>query len=144
MGFSVSMTFAIFLVAFIALSSILVSSYDYRSNLIDDAKEVRQERMLDELQTDLEITSTSHNAMGSFLTINVNNTGSTVLNANKVDVILDGSLKTGDISSLMVDGVATTVWAPDEPLRINITGVSSNPARVKLIAENGIADYYET
>ncbi|VUT27973.1 MAG: hypothetical protein SYNGOMJ08_00531 [Candidatus Syntrophoarchaeum sp. GoM_oil] len=144
MGFSVSMTFAIFLVAFIALSSILVSSYDYRSNLIEDAKEVRQERMLDELQTDFEITGTSYNAVGSFLTVNVNNTGSTVLNASKVDVILNGSLKTGDISSLMVDGVATTIWAPDEMLRINITGVSSNPARVKLIAENGIADYYET
>ncbi len=142
MGFSVSMTFAIFLVAFIVLASMLVSSYSYRSNLVNDAKEVQQERMLNKIQTDFEITDTSYNAEGNFLLIDVNNTGSTVINASKIDVILDGNLKTDSITALTIDGTATSVWAPDECLEINISGISSNPARVKVIAANGVSDYY--
>jgi len=144
MGFSVSMTFAIFLVAFIALSGMLVSSYSYRSNLVDGAKEIQQERMLNRIQTDFEITDTTYNAVGNFLVVDVNNTGSTVLNASKVDVILDGSLKTDSITALTINGTSTSVWAPDERLQINLSGISSNPARAKVIAANGVSDYYET
>ncbi|MCW7076225.1 MAG: archaellum stator protein ArlF [Candidatus Syntropharchaeales archaeon] len=144
MGFSVSVTFAIFLVAFLALSSILVSSYDYRSNLIDDAKEIRQERMLNELQTDLEIVQTSYNPTLDILTIDVDNSGSITLDTDEIDVIVDGRMQTGNITSLLVDGADTTVWAPEETLEIKVSGIASDPTRIKVIAGNGVSDCYGT
>ena len=142
MGFSVSMAFAIFLVGLLALSTILVSSYDYRSGLIDNAERVRHERMVKELQTDLEIITTDYDAVQDILTIDVKNTGSTVLNASKVDVLLDGELETANITSLKVNGVDSSVWSPEDTLQIKISGVAANPTRIKVIAENGISDYY--
>ncbi|RJS71778.1 MAG: fla cluster protein FlaF, partial [Candidatus Syntrophoarchaeum sp. WYZ-LMO15] len=76
------------------------------------------------------------------LTIDVKNTGSTVLNASKVDVLLDGELETANITSLKVNGVDSSVWSPEDTLQIKISGVAANPTRIKVIAENGISDYY--
>lgn len=72
------------------------------------------------------------------LTIKVNNTGSETLDPTKTDVLVDGALKTADVSSRLVDGVSTAIWAPGQQAVFVVGNVASAPTKsVKVTAENG-------
>ncbi len=73
---------------------------------------------------------------------NVKNTGSTVLNATKVDYVVDGAW-TNNVASRTVDGSATTtLWMPGETMGVTLAGISTNPTKLWIATENGVTTYY--
>lgn len=73
-------------------------------------------------------------------TIEVTNTGTTVLNASRAvtNVLIDGVLKpTTDITSTTVGGAAADTWAPGDKLVLVVRNVATTPAFVKVVGNNG-------
>lgn len=70
----------------------------------------------------------------------VDNTGGTVFDAERVDVLLDGVLRNGKVTQRTVEGLATAIWAPGERLYLKLEDLPSTaPARAWVVAETGIA-----
>jgi len=135
MGFSVSASIAIFLFGFLVMGSILYSSGNNSARLVDDGQNEQHKRMVDELQTAINITSTDYNLTLQKLTVNVENKGGIVLDSSKINLLIDGNI------SSSVSFNPTKVWIPENELIITATGVSSSPDRVKIVTENGVSDY---
>ncbi|MDY6965233.1 MAG: hypothetical protein SVM80_04595 [Halobacteriota archaeon] len=136
MGFSVSAAVAIFLIGFLVMASSSFTLVSNSAELVNDGRKEQQNRMLDELQTDINITSIDYNLTLQRLIIEVVNTGSIILDAGEVNLLIDGDLITEDIALS-----PAKVWIPEKTLTINVTSVASSPSRVKVVTENGISDY---
>ncbi|MDY6865181.1 MAG: hypothetical protein SVY15_04315 [Halobacteriota archaeon] len=135
MGFSVSASIAIFLLGSLVMGSLAYTSMSNSARLVNDGQNEQHERMREELQTDINITSTDYNLTLQRLQVSVENTGSIVLDSSEVDLIIDGTIS----SSLSFS--PSKVWIPENNLIITATGVSSSPNRVKVVTENGVSDY---
>lgn len=138
MGFSVSgATAIIFLAMFISFGIIYSSAYNGFER-VSDARNDHSEKVLDQRNTALNITIVNYS--NGHLDVTVNNTGSTTLNVNDTDVLVDGVYpSTAAIVARDVNGVNDTeLWLPGEALhyRINV----SNPSRVKVVSGPGLAD----
>ena len=138
MGFSVSATFAIFLIGFLVMASLSYNSLSSSVELINDGRRDQHDRMSDELQTDINITSANYDSGSNTLTVIVENIGSIVLDASEIDLLIDGEIKSADYITMN----PAKVWIPEETLTITASNVSLSPSRVKVVAENGISDYY--
>lgn len=138
MGFSTSGAAAVIFVGVLIAIGIayptLETANDRRSDAIDD----RDQRVLDLRNTAIGIANASYDDGADELTINVTNEGSTTLGVNETDLLVDGEYRTGYDTS--VEGIGDrTVWQPGETLTI-VVSASERPDRVKVVAENGIAD----
>ena len=136
MGFSVSASFAIFLVGFLVLASVAYTSLSNGMNLVSEGRNEQNNRMSDELQTDINITNVNFNS--GTLTVEIKNTGSVVLNSSSTDLLINGTIQTENISYSPVK-----VWIPDKTLTVTITSSTGTPSRVKAVTENGISSYWE-
>ncbi|WP_049970244.1 fla cluster protein FlaF [Haladaptatus cibarius] len=139
MGFSVSgATAIIFLAMFLSFGIVYSAAYNGYER-VNDAQSDRAEGVLDQRNTALNITTLNYS--GENLNVTVTNTGSTTLDVNDTDVLVDGSyVATADIVSHDVNGdSATELWLPGEALHFEIS-VSSSPARVKVVSGPGLAD----
>ena len=127
MGFSVSATMAIFFAAFLILFSILYSSMNDAFDSVSESFDERYEHMNDKLQTGASILDVTYLRDSDTLEIRVHNTGSTVLDISKVDLILGGVLMT--TIDKAIDGKTTDVWLPLETLTISVEspGITFNP-----------------
>ncbi|WP_327052573.1 fla cluster protein FlaF [Halomicrococcus gelatinilyticus] len=138
MGFSVSGSTAILFIAmFVSFGVMYTASYNGFER-VSDAKGEEMDQMLTQRNTELNITDTSYS--GGNLTVTVNNTGSTSLDIEDTDVLVNGSYVTdSDIEARDVDGdVNTTLWLPGETLTVKVNVAS--PARVKIVTTAGVAD----
>lgn len=139
MGFSVSgSTAIIFLAMFISFGMIYSAAYNGFER-INDARTDHSENVLDQQNTALNITTVNYSA--GYLNITVNNTGSTTLDVNDTDVLVDGVYpSSGAIVARDVNGVSDTeLWLPGETLHYRIN-VSTGPTRVKVVTGPGLAD----
>ncbi len=102
------------------------------------AMQERDDRALAMRNTAIEVASWSYNESGNGnFTMDVNNTGSTVLSVPKTDLLVDGVYQESYETS--VDGNGNReLWQPGETL--NVTVSTSRPNRVKLVTEHGIAE----
>lgn len=157
MGFSVSGSFAIIalaaLVAFGTFYPAVTNSYED----IRDAQQADYDGALERQNTDLTITTASWDLVNSELTIEATNDGTTELPVNTTDIIVDNTYITHEEiasngnSSESIDGdTSTELWLPDETYEITLSddlldaiGVSTPPARVKLVTKPGVADTEE-
>jgi flagellar protein FlaF len=131
MGFSVSGASAIILLAGVLTFSMAFTAISNGHERVSDAREDRMDRYLAQENSDINITSVGTN------TVRVNNTGSVVLDVDQVALVTNGTYE--EPSSTAVAGTpGTTVWAPGEQLTITLS--SSNPTRVKIVAETGVSD----
>ena len=130
MGFSVSASFAIFLLGFLIISTMAYSSLSNTLRMIDDARREEHDRMMKELHTDIEITGKEYD--GANMTIYVENTGTIVLDPYELNVLIDGEIRSYTPSS--------DVWVPGENLTITVYSVPDGA--IKVVTENGISDYY--
>ncbi len=139
MGFSVSgSTAIIFLAMFISFGIVYSAAYNGFER-VSDARSDHADIVLNQQNTALNITTVNYS--GGKLNVTVSNTGSTSLDVNDTDVLVDGSYVTAaDVASRNVNGDATTeLWLPGETLRFQIN-VSSSPTRVKVVSGPGLAD----
>ncbi|WP_254273040.1 flagellin [Haloarcula marina] len=138
MGFSVSGSAAIIFVAtFIGFGMFYSATANGFEN-INDAREAQTDRTLEQQNTEITVTDVTYNSTTPSLNVTVVNAGSTELAVEDIDVLANDDYLTGYRTA--VDGDETTgLWLPEEQLVINVTGVSPDPGRVKIVTGPGVS-----
>ena len=142
MGFSVSGSFAILILAsFIAFGMLYPASANGFER-VSEAKKDAYESDLDRRQTDINVTINDH---PSQLDVNVTNRGSTAIELDATDVIVDGAyIPREDMQRFRVVGHGgSELWLPGEKLWVRIQKSrlpDNNPDRVKVATEYGVSD----
>jgi len=138
MGFSVSgsaaIIFAAMFVGFGMFHSATVNGFE----TVSDAQQDRTDRTLVQQNTAIEIWSATWDGGAGELTVRANNTGSTELSVDEVDLLADNRYVRGYDTSVGGDG-ATNLWLAQETLEITVTILDADPGRVKLITGPGVA-----
>ena len=140
MGLSVSAASAVFAIGFVMVAIILVDGLTHSYQEMDDATGDRTEREREILDTAITMDTARHYNSTQTLQLNVTNTGSATLDPEELDVVADGMLVTGNITSMEVDGSPAGAWFPEKTLVIELT-VPEPPGRVRLVTGNGVAEY---
>lgn len=142
MGFSVSGSAAIiFLAAFIGFGVLYTSAYN-SFELMDTAVDDREAQLLGQQNTDIEILAVETDTVDQTVNVTVENTGSTEINVNDTDLLLNGTYQTSVNTS--VDRVGDrALWLPGENLTIQSNYDPTGTVRVKVITIHGIADFTE-
>ena len=139
MGFSVSGSAAIlFIAAFVSVGILYSAAYNGYEQ-VQDADDEHGERVLEQRNTVVNITSVSYNVSGTDqLTVNVTNEGTTTLSVSETDLLVDGIYQSEDAyADWSVGGQSDTdFWVTGETLSItvNVTG----PSRVKIVTAPGV------
>jgi len=137
MGFSVSGSAAlIFVAAFIGFG-MFYSAAANSTEMVNDARDAQSDRQLERTNTAIEITTVNYNAASNYLNVTVENTGTTELAVEDVDVLVDNSYQTGYRTAVEGD-TETDLWLPRETLAINTT-VDTAPGGVKIVTGPGVA-----
>ena len=140
MGFSVSGSAAVIFVAAFIGFGMFHSATANGFERVNDAREDQRDRLLDQQNTDISLVSATWNSSGNDnLVVTVDNTGSETLSVDATDLLIDNDYRTGYATTVDGDG-STDIWASQEQLEITVTSLSSQPGRVKVVAENGIAE----
>ena len=139
MGFSVSGATVVISVGLLVSAATLYPALDRYSERRLEAVDGEHERALDRQNTALGAANATYNASTDRLVVTAENTGTTTLDVDRVDLLVDGRYRTVSTASVTVDGGAgTATWLPGERLRIEITR-STAPSRVKIVAGPGVA-----
>lgn len=140
MGFSVSgsaaLVFAGLFVAFGMWHTATANSFER----VSEAEADRTDAVLAQQNTELAIVTASYDGGADELTIDVENTGATELRLSRTDLVVDGAYVTGWRDGATVDGDGgTDLWLGGETLTV-VLDRTSQPSRVKVITERGVAD----
>jgi archaellum component FlaF (FlaF/FlaG flagellin family) len=119
MGFSVSATMAIFFASFLILFSILYSSVNSAFDDMQTAFDEKYDGLQARSDTSLSIIDTAYYKEDNSLVIDVLNTGSTSLDVNCTQLLVDGVLTSS--ATFQIQGVTTEIWQPNELLTITLT-----------------------
>jgi len=136
---SAAIASVILLVAIISSATVIYSTISANYDIIRKAEASKNEIDMEQLHTIIEIINVTY-SVGK-ISINSTNNGSTEIDVNDIDVIIDGVYYTDNITSTTISGANVTLWLPEETLKIEVTSDSA-PSRVKLVAHNGISDYW--
>ena len=151
MGFSVSGSFAIIAVGTFIAVGVFYGAASNGAELVTESQSDAFDNRLEQQNTAINITRAEYDTslVTDTLIIEVKNTGSTALEVNDTDYIVDNELITHedvrDQGSESVDGDSDTqLWLPGETLRIEITSTIfediTNPDRVRIVTGPGVAD----
>lgn len=143
MGFGVSGSTAVIFLGVLIASGTLYTAAAGSAEQISDARDGDSEDLLDRRNTEIDIASVVYDNDSDALEIDVRNTGTTTLSVNGTSVLVDNEHEPSASTAVEGDG-GTDVWGGDQTLVINISDVSAEPDRVKVIAENGVADSNST
>ncbi len=137
MGFGVSGASAIIFLGLLIGAVTMYSAVDATAERLDEAHDDDQERLLDQRNTDIEITVPAYNETLSELTVTVDNRGTTMLSVNETTLLVDNEYRS--LADATVDGNAQTdLWGPGQTLTVTVT--ANSPSRVKVVTGNGVAD----
>lgn len=139
MGFSTSAAAAVIFVGAIVSLGLLYPATAGSFQQVNDALGDREDRLLEQRNTEVAIDRTEYNATTESVTVVVDNTGTTALAVDETDVLLNGSIRTGNVTLAVENVSGRSVWAPGETLRITVENVSAAPGRVKVVTEYGVA-----
>jgi len=129
MGFSTSAVIVIFIASILQMASMFYPMADMSYRQVQEAKKDSNELWNEKLNTKIVITSWDQDSKN----LTVFNNGSMTLNSSKINVISNGEFNSFYIVN--PDGV----WPPETSVNVTIELASG---RVKIITENGAADYY--
>ena len=136
MGFSISATAAIIGVAVIMVLEVSFATMFPIITDLDESYKEMSERAIESVQTKIEIQNITVQINGSLhdLSIQVKNSGSTVIENTYVDLLINGTISEFTTSE--------EYWFPESNYTILVNGVSgSGLQRIKLISKNGVSDY---
>jgi len=139
MGFSTSAAAAVIFVGALVSLGILYPATAGSFEQVNDALGDREDRVVDQRNTAVNVESAEYNATTENVTIEVANTGTTALAVNDTDTLLNGTIQTETVTYAVENVTGRTVWAPGETLRITVENVSAAPGRVKVVTEYGVA-----
>lgn len=143
MGVSVSVSAIIFFTSFALCLSMVFSATQVYYEDIKEAEDENALRTQNSLHASFEIGSAGYNATNQVLTINLTNTGSSTLATKHLDVLTDGALVTGNITSIKCGATSTGQWYPATTITI-ILKQAQKPERVKVSSEYGVSAYTST
>lgn len=148
MGFSVSASFAVVVIAgFIALG-MLYPAVSNGFGAVSEASQDAGDRRLAAINTDIDVTTACYDGEDNRVELAVENTGSTALGLNRTQVLIDNVVYLS-FDDREIGGIAgTEVWAPGETARTNYTyvgqsnieSVDPNPGRLTVATEHGVID----
>jgi flagellar protein FlaF len=140
MGFGVSGSMAIIFLGVLIATGTLFTTLSTTAEEIGDARDERQEQLLDRRNTDIDVTNAAYNTTSGTLNLTVSNEGATTLSVNGTTLLVDNQYE--PLTDATVDGLAATdLWEPGETLALNVS--LSQPTRVKVVTEQGVADTSE-
>ena len=139
MGFSVSGATAIVFLGMIVSFGIAYAGAFNAFERIDDAYQDDADRALEQKNTAVTLTNVSWDQTGTnYLTVEVENTGSTSLSVEDTDLLVDNEYQTS-FETRAVDGnAATDLWLPGETLNFTVMN-ETRPGRVKVVTEMGVS-----
>ena len=132
MGFSVSGSAAIIFIGVIVAAGIALPPVVGSFGSLAGAQGEQVDRGIDALNTEIEIELARYDDENDELTLDIVNTGSTTLSRTGASVLVDGDIKPG------VAGEG--LWVPGETITVTVEDVTTEPDRVKVVVENGIAE----
>jgi flagellar protein FlaF len=139
MGFSVSGATAVVFIGVLVSTATLYPAVDRYAERRSEAVDARDDRLLRQQNTALEIANATYNASTDTLTVSARNTGASTLAVSDVDTLVDGVYVASATTTTSVAGNQTTdIWAPGETLRLRVT-TQPAPDRVKLVTGPGVA-----
>jgi flagellar protein FlaF len=133
MGFSVAASSAIIFIGFLFAAGILLTSMTI---VIDDLKD-DMDKYSEKLETQGATHFSIENATNSSTTIfmNLTNTGATTLKVNELEILVNGSIVTPQVSHTSVEGnTNTNLWAPEESLYLEVQSSTNTGERVLVIS----------
>lgn len=149
MGFSVSASTAILLVAAFASVGLLYTSAANGFEQVSDATQTQQEQALETENTVVAIVNVTHNTSGTtdYVNVTVANEGSSTLHVSKTDLLVNGTYRDSFESRTVstTDGTVdagpdgTDLWHPGENLTYVLHENVSKPFRVKVVSDRGVA-----
>jgi len=139
-GFSVAAAAAIVFTGAVISFAILQGSLQSASDQVQEAQESQVSHQQDLLNTRISLLNGTAN--GTVFDLNLTNAGSTVIHKGSIDLVINGTLVTANITNATVDGVAASnLWAPGQTLRLIGTSLVVGPADIKLVTDNGYEFY---
>lgn len=138
MGFEVSGTFLLIFFGVLVAVGAMFTTFDNTSERLLDAQQEQLSDSIEQAETAIAIQRAHWN--GSHLTLEIENTGKTVLDINRTELLLDGRFRSPhDAASLTISGTNDTeVWAPGQVLRLVYT---ENAHRVRVVTEHGVTAF---
>jgi archaellum component FlaF (FlaF/FlaG flagellin family) len=137
MGFSLIASAAILAVTLFMAVEIITGNLLPALEGINNSYGEMKNRLTDQIQTDINITTVSRsvNGLNYNYNITIQNTGSVTLKTGKFVVLMNGTVYAATCSCMFI--------YPDATAYFTVTNVSGVGAmRMKIITDNGIADYY--
>lgn len=138
MGFSLVGAAAIIGVSILMGIEIILSTSIPTITNVDNAFYEMRDRVIDQAQTDINITNVISEVNGSNYDINVTveNTGSITLETGFFDILVNGT---------KVDFTCSKSYIhPENNVYFNVSSISDvGTLKLKVVTNNGISDYYE-
>lgn len=138
MGLSLSVAAVIIGVSIVTSIGILSEGFLPTITSVNDSFKEMKDRSIEQVQTDINISSISTFINGANYNLNfsVKNIGSVVLDPEYFDVLINGTSRTFSYTS--------SILYPEEVVYFNVTNIpNTGNAKLKVITDNGISDYYE-
>ena len=133
MAFSFTATHIVFGVTLLLIVEIVIGGFLPTFLDIKDSHEDMVRRSTDQIKTDIEIINITSNPVEGSCNVTVKNTGSTILETDNFDILIDGVLTDFTCQNSFIDSNNVTVF---------LIGASIvDGAMIKVITSNGISDY---
>jgi archaellum component FlaF (FlaF/FlaG flagellin family) len=138
-GLSVSASFAILTVALFIGAAALIEAMDYTLRTMESGVDEKVNRVVDSARTKFTILNATLN--GTALSLNLTNTGSTVLTVKGVSVLVNGTYVEQDRTNATVEGKQSNIWSPNERLMLELNITAAKDQRVKVVTGNLVSQY---
>lgn len=143
MGFSVSGSAAILLVAFFIAFGTFYSAASNSMETVNEARSAAQDDLLTQQNTAINVTdvTVAFNVSGDqqyYVNATVENTGATGLYVGDTDFLVDGDLQTSFLDRAVDGDSSTDIWATGQRLTANMT-LDAQPDRLKVVTGPGVA-----
>lgn len=141
MGFSVSGSAVIVFIGVMVAAGIAVPSMVGSFGSLAGAHGNQVDRGVDALNTDLAIETATYDDGTDELALELENVGSTTLDVEGTSALVDGVIPPNSDVTTDVEGDGNAgLWLPGETLTVTVENVANEPNRVKIVAQNGIAE----
>jgi flagellar protein FlaF len=134
MGFATSIAISIFFIAIMLIATVTYPVIFHSTTSIRDSINDKHKLQMSRLNTHINIMSATQT--GGNINITLSNRGSTVLNANKSDILVDGNYTSYIVSP-------SGLWLPGKNAVFSVNADAATNHTLKIITENGISAYWE-
>jgi len=139
-GFSVSGSAAIIFVGMFIAFGMWHTAAANSFEQVADAEAAQSDAAVERQNTAVSIASATYDADAEELTVAVENAGASQLRLSTTDILVDGTYETGWADTATVAGEGDTdLWLSGERLTATVAA-TSQPDRVKVVTESGVAD----